>query len=206
MSAPADIKLLLLDIGGVLLTNGWDRHARARAAEVFRLDQQEMDERHHLTFDTYEEGKLSFDEYLRRVIFHTERPFTQDDFKQFMFEQSRPYAETIEFFRRLREKNGLRVGAISNEGRELTTFRVSKFHLSDLLEFIVASCFVHFRKPDADIYRMALDVAQVAPQHAVYIDDRKMYVEVSSGMGIQSIHHAGLDATREALGRLGLKL
>lgn len=63
------ITTLFLDIGGVLLTNGWDHNIRARAAEKFSLDYAEMNERHHLTFDTYEEGKLSLDEYLKRVVF-----------------------------------------------------------------------------------------------------------------------------------------
>src|SRR5438132_13509959 len=84
------ITTLFLDVGGVLLTNGWDRHARQRAAERFGIDQQEMDERHHLNFDTYEIGKQSLDVYLRRVVFYAPRKFTPDDFKQFMFAQSQP--------------------------------------------------------------------------------------------------------------------
>jgi len=87
----ADIKALFLDIGGVLLTNGWDRSMRKRAAETFRLDPADMDERHHLTFDTFEAGKLSLDEYLNRTVFFRERTFSREDFKAFMFSQSQPY-------------------------------------------------------------------------------------------------------------------
>jgi len=79
------VTTLFLDIGGVLLTNGWDRKARQLAAETFHLDHSEFDERHHLTFDTYEEGKLSLDEYLDRVVFCEERPFSREAFKAFMF-------------------------------------------------------------------------------------------------------------------------
>jgi putative hydrolase of the HAD superfamily len=66
------IKAVFLDIGNVLLTNGWDRRLRREAAEKFGLDHEEMNERHHLTFDTYEEGKLSLEEYLTRVVFYEE--------------------------------------------------------------------------------------------------------------------------------------
>src|SRR6266516_2408383 len=91
MTPSSNITTLFLDIGGVLLTNGWGRNSRARAADKFGLDYGEMNERHHLTFDTYEEGKLSLDEYLNRVVFYEPRPFSQDEFKEFMFAQSRPY-------------------------------------------------------------------------------------------------------------------
>src|SRR6202044_1979163 len=101
------IKTLFLDIGGVLLTNGWGRDSRKRASELFKLDYKEMDERHHLTFDTYEMGKLTLDEYLNRLVFYEVRGFTKDDFKTFMFERSKPYEETISFFKELKQKHKL---------------------------------------------------------------------------------------------------
>lgn len=197
---------LFLDVGGVLLTNGWDRRMRKKAAEVFHLDQEEMDERHHLTFDTYELGKLSLDEYLNRMVFYEERPFSREEFKAFMFEQSQPLPQMIDLVRGLKKAYGLRMAVVSNEGRELTTYRIRKFSLGEFVDFFIASSFVHFRKPDADIYRIALDVAQVPVEQVLYIEDRLMFVEVARGMGIRSIHHTGFDTTRENLASLGLSL
>ncbi len=195
---------LFLDIGGVLLTNGWDRHMRRAAAEKFGLDYEEMDERHHLTFDTYEEGKLSLDEYLLRMVFYEDRPFTQEQFKQFMFAQSQPISEMIDLIFQLRKNYDLKVAAVSNEGRELTIHRIEQFKLKSIFDLFVSSCFVHFRKPDKDIYRMALDCVQVPPGKVIYIDDRAMFVEVAKSMGIQGIHHTGYESTRTALETLGL--
>jgi putative hydrolase of the HAD superfamily len=195
---------LFLDVGGVLLTNGWDQSMRQRAAETFRLDYDEMDERHHLTFDTYEEGKLSLDEYLKRVVFYKDRPFSGEGFKAFMFAQSQPYPRMIELVRGIKRSRGLKVAVVSNEGRELTVHRIRKFGLAEFVDFFVVSCFVHFRKPDADIYRLALDVAQVSPERTVYIEDRFMFVEVAQSLGIQGIHHRDYDTTRTALASLGL--
>jgi len=200
------IVALFLDIGGVLLSNGWSRDLRKLAAEKFSLDYADMDERHHLTFDTYEEGKLSLDQYLNRVIFFKDRPFAREDFKAFMFAQSRPLPGMIEFFTQLKQKHHLKIAAVSNEGRELTIYRVKKFQLNGLIDFFISSCFVHFRKPDADIYRVALDCAQVPPEEVAYIDDRRMFVEVATGMGIQGIIHSGFDTTRQALKELGLDI
>ncbi len=204
--AASQITTLFVDIGGVLLTNGWDRAQRQRAAERFGLDFDEMNERHHLTFDTYEVGKLSLDEYLDRVVFCQARPFSREDFKTFIFEQSQPYPDMIKLVRDLKVRHGLKVAVVSNEGRELTTYRIHHFELGSFIDFFVASCFVHYRKPDADIYRIALDIAQVQPDEVAYVDDRAMFVEVAGTLGVHGIHHTGYDTTRAALQALGLTL
>lgn len=179
---------------------------RILASKKFGLDYEEMNERHHLTFDTYEEGKLSLDEYLNRVVFYQARPFSREEFKVFMYSQSQPFPKMIGLIRGLKTQHGLQIAAVSNEGRELTTYRVQQFKLGTFIDFFISSCFVHYRKPDADIYRIALDIAQVSPDQVVYIDDRAMFVEVAQGLGLKGIIHTGDEATRKALEGLGLSL
>src|SRR6185369_10398611 len=200
------VTTLFLDIGGVLLTNGWDRKARRLAAESFDLDYEEMNERHHLTFDTYEVGKLSLDEYLERVVFHEPRDFTRNEFREFMMEQSRPFPEMIDLFCALKSCYRLKVVVVSNEGRELAEYRIRTFGLGRFIDFFVSSCFVHFRKPDTDIYRIALDIAQVAPAQVLYIEDRSMFVEVAANLGIRGIVHRDYETTRRELEAYGLAL
>ncbi|MFI5331710.1 MAG: HAD family hydrolase [Desulfobaccales bacterium] len=203
------ITTMFLDIGGVLLTNGWGHQSRREAAEHFNLDYDEMSDRHHLTFDTYEEGKLSLDEYLTRLVFYEDRPFTREDFKTFMFAQSQQkpeMAQTEALLKGLRAKYHLKVATVSNEGLEIARYRIKKFNLSSYVDFFVFSCFVHCRKPDTDLYRLALDCAQVLPEQAVYLDDRAMFVEVARGLGIHGIHHTDYECTRSALACLGLTL
>lgn len=202
--ASRPITTLFLDIGGVLLTNGWDRRARQRAIEEFGLDEDEMNERHHLTFDTYEEGKLTLDEYLTRVIFYQERPFSRETFKAFMFEQSQPYPEMIDLIRNLKARHRLKIAAVSNEGRDLTAYRIRTFGLGSFIDLFIVSCFVHYRKPDADIYRIALDLAQAVPSEVVYIEDRSLFVEVAREWGIRGIPHRDCESTRAALEQWGL--
>ncbi|MCE5316250.1 MAG: HAD hydrolase-like protein, partial [Parachlamydia sp.] len=165
-------KILFLDIGGVLLTNGWDKAARERAAKKFKLDLNEMESRHHLTFDTYEVGKLSLTEYLDRMVFYKKRAFTQTQFKNFMFAQSKAFPEMIELVCRLKQEHGLKVAVVSNEGRELNAYRIRKFKLGSFVDFFISSCYVHLRKPDADIFRIALDISQVPAHQVLYIEDR----------------------------------
>jgi putative hydrolase of the HAD superfamily len=200
------ITTLFLDLGGVLLTNGFDSPARKRACETFSLDINEVNERHHLTFDTYEEGKLTLDEYLSRVVFYEPRKFTPQDFKNFLFQQSQPHENMISLIRNLKRRHNLKVAVLSNEGRELIEYRIKQFELSNFVDFFIVSCFVHFRKPDADIYRIALDVAQVTPEEIVYLEDREMFVDVARGLGLRAIHHQSYDSTRAMFADLGLAL
>jgi putative hydrolase of the HAD superfamily len=203
MSIAPPITTLFVDIGGVLLTNGWDRPARLRASQIFHLDYAELEERHHLTFDTYEEGKLALDEYLDRIVFYQPRPFSKESFKDFMYSISKPFPEMIDLVYDLKHRYGLKTAAVSNEGRELTVYRIQKFGLARIIDIFVSSCFVHYRKPDEDIYRIALDIAQSPPEQVVYIEDRELFVQVARSMGINGIIHRDYQSTYSALLNLG---
>jgi putative hydrolase of the HAD superfamily len=205
MKRSAPVAALFLDVGGVLLTDGWDHHARKRAAAHFKLELAELEGRHHLTFDTYEEGKLTLEEYLGRVVFYQKRPFTRAQFRRFMFAQSKPYPEMIELIRELKAKFGLKIAVVSNEARELNAYRIRKFKLAGFVDAFVSSSFVHVRKPDVDIFRLALDIAQVPARQVVYIEDTPMFVQVAERLGIQSILHTGHRSTRAKLAAVGLQ-
>jgi putative hydrolase of the HAD superfamily len=205
MKRSTEITTLFLDVGGVLLTNGWGHQSRALAAKTFDLNLEEMEDRHHLTFDTYEVGKLTLEEYLSRTVFHEERPFTRDQFREYMFAQSQPYPEMIELVRNLKVQHELRIAVVNNEARELNSHRIRTFKLGEFVDFFISSCFVHFRKPDADIFRLALDIAQVPAEQVVYIDDQPMFVQIAEDLGVRSICHTDFQSTRAQLASLGLK-
>jgi len=200
------ITTIFTDIGGVLLTNGWDRGSRRRAIELFKLDTEETEERHHLTFDTYEVGKISLDEYLTRVVFYKKRSFSRQRFREFMYSQSRPYPEMLELLKRIKKKYRCSIAVVSNEGRELAEYRIKKFDLHAIADFFIVSSFVHFRKPDADIFSVALDTAQVKPEQVVYIEDRAMFVQVAEGLGIKGLKHNEWQDTKKKLERLGFRI
>src|SRR5579863_566491 len=195
MKKPTAITCVFLDIGGVLLTDGWDHHARKRAALSFKLEFAEMDDRHHLNFATYEEGKLTLEEYLSRTVFYEQRPFTREHFREFMFAQSKPHPEMIELVAQLKVRYGLKIAVVSNEARELNAYRIRKFKLDEFVDFFVSSCFVHIRKPDADIYRLALDIAQTPAEQVVYIENTPLFVQIAEGFGIRSILHTDFSST-----------
>ncbi|MFI5195336.1 MAG: HAD family hydrolase [Chitinophagales bacterium] len=197
---------LFTDIGGVMLTNGWDRSGRIKAIKKFNLDPVETEERHHLTFDTYESGKISLDEYLKRLVFYKKRSFSESDFRKFMFDQSKPFPDMLKLIRGIKEKYGIKIAVVSNEGRELNNYRIQTFRLNEFVDFFISSSFVHFRKPDADIFKVALDIAQVKPEQVIYLEDRQMFVQVADGLGIRGIIHKDYASTSKALASVGWEL
>jgi putative hydrolase of the HAD superfamily len=171
----------------------------------FKLELAEMEERHHLTFNTYEEGKLTLEEYLSRTVFYEERRFTRDQFREFMFAQSQPYPEMIDLVRKLKTQYHLKIAVVSNEGRELNAYRIRKFQLDEFVDFFVSSCFVRLRKPDADIFLLALDISQAPAEQVVYIENQALFVQVAEGLRIRAIRHTDYHSTREQLASLGLQ-
>jgi len=199
------IACVFLDIGGVLLTDGWNHHARKRAAKHFKLDWAEMENRHNLNFATYEEGKLTLEVYLGRVVFYQKRPFTRAQFQRFMFAQSKPFPEMIELFAQMKVRYGLKIAVVSNEARELNAYRIHKFKLDGFVDTFISSCFVHIRKPDEDIFRMALDIAQAPARQVLYIENTPMFVQIAEGLGIRSILHTDYKSTCAKLASFGFE-
>jgi putative hydrolase of the HAD superfamily len=205
MKKNSPITTLFLDIGGVLLTNGWDHHARRRAAKHFKLDWAEMEERNSLNFETHEEDKITFNEYLDRVVFHEKRPFTRAEFRRFMFAQSKPVAGMSKLVCNLKARYGLKIIVVSNESRELNAHRISTFKLAAFVDAFISSCFVHLRKPDADIFKLALDIAQTPVRQIVYLENTPLFVQIAEGFGIRGILHTDYQSTCAKLFTLGLK-
>ena len=206
MKRRAPITTLFLDVGGVLLTNGWDHHARRRAAKHFKLDWDEMEERHSLNFVIYETDKLTLQEYLGWVVFYQPRPFTRAEFWRFMCAQSKPFVEMIQLVRRLKTKYGLKIIVLSNEARELNDYRVHKFKLDEFVDAFVSSCLVRLHKPDAAIFRLALDIAMEPVRQIVYIENTAMFVQIAKGLGIHGLLHTDFESTSKKLAALGLRL
>lgn len=193
------ITTLFLDIGGVLLTNGWDHLARRKAAEQFGLDEEDYQERHAQIYNLHETGKITLDEYLKNTVFWKKRDFTLQQFKDFMWAQSQPHPEMLDLMKQLKEQYSLKIALVSNEGRDLAEYRIKKFHLDAFADSFFVSCFVGFQKPDSHIYQMALDVLQVSPSQVFYIDDRQNLVDAAANLGIAGIVHSSFETTKQRL-------
>ena len=193
------IKVLFIDIGGVLLTNGWGHESRQKAAKQFGFDYEEMNSLHNFIYNVFEIGSISLDEYLDTVVFHRSRDFTKDEFKEFMYAQSVELPKMLPWLKNWKRETDLPVFALSNESRELNDYRIDRFELHELFDGFFSSCYVGARKPDPRIFKRALEIVQVKPNECVYFDDRLMFVNVAKKLGMNSLQHQKFEVTKQIL-------
>jgi putative hydrolase of the HAD superfamily len=199
------IQAIFWDVGGVLLSNAWDHTQRLAALEHFRLDEEEFHSRHEMVVSSFERGKITLDEYLDRAVFYRNRPFTRDQFRDFMFSLSAPMPEVLSFARALADSGKFFMGTINNESRELNLHRIEKYGLRKIFRLFVSSCFVGLRKPESGIYRLAVEITQINPEECCFIDDRALNLECAAKLGMRTVQMETLDQLREELEKLGVK-
>ena len=195
-------RTIFLDIGGVLLTNGWDRPARQKAARFFDLDFEEMDALHQFIFNIYEIGKITLNQYLDTVVFTRPRSFNHQTFKEFMFAQSEELPDMVPWLTAWKKQTHHRIISINNEGKELNDYRIKKFKLKNCFDAFISSCEVGMAKPDPEIFQLALGVAHTRAEDSIYFDDRPMLVLAAATLGIRALRHEGFQQTRDILENL----
>lgn len=198
------IRAIFWDVGGVLLSNAWDRTERAKAFEKFHLDADEFHSRHELVVSSFERGKITLDEYLDRTVFYVPRSFTREAFCDYVYSLSQPFAEVLKFAQCLTDSGKYLMGTINNESRELNLFRIEKFSLRGIFRVFISSCFVGLRKPESGIYRLALDATQIPAEECCFIDDRALNLECAAKMGIHTIQMQNIGQLRDDLEKLGV--
>lgn len=198
------IRAIFWDVGGVLLTNAWDRTQRTVALEHFHLDEEEFHDRHEMVVSSFERGKITLDEYLDRTVFYRARPFTRNEFRDFVYALSQPFPEVLAFAQQLSDSGKYFMGTINNESRELNYYRIEKYGLRNMFRIFISSCFVGFRKPERDIYRLALETTQIPAAECCFVDDRSLNLECAAKLGMQTIEMQTVEQLRADLGKIGV--
>jgi putative hydrolase of the HAD superfamily len=200
----ADVTALFWDVGGVVLSNGWDRPARAAAAKKFGLDWEEFQDRHDLAFPAFETGRISLDTYLQRTIFYRARNFTREEFTAFIFAQSVELPESRAVLSAVAATGKYFQATINNEPLEINERRIRQFNLRREFQAFFSSCYLSVRKPDEGIYKLALEVTQRSPDECVFIDDRELNLESARQLHIRTIHFQNAAQLRQDLAANGV--
>jgi putative hydrolase of the HAD superfamily len=199
------VAAMFWDVGGVLLSNGWDKPLRRKAIDKFGLDAEEFEGRHELVVTAFETGQMGLEQYLDRTVFYRPRSFTQQDFKDFMFSLSRPCPETLAMVERLAQKKNYLLATLNNESLDLNLYRINRFGLRDYFDVFFSSCFLGVKKPDEAIYRLALQMTQRAPEESLFIDDRALNLECARHCGMRTILYRDPPQFRRELQDLGIE-
>ncbi|MGH9488233.1 MAG: HAD family hydrolase [Terriglobales bacterium] len=174
--------IIFFDVGGVLLTNGWDHGERARAAQNFSLDHGELELRHAPAARALECGDLSLDQYLDQVVFHQPRSFSREQFRTFMESCSQPLPESLALLPEL-AASGIRLATLNNEGCELNQYRIARFQLDRYFSAFCCSCYLGARKPEPEIFQRALGILHARPQECAFVDDREENLAAPRSLG-----------------------
>jgi len=201
----AEISTVLWDVGGVLLTNGWDRTERAAVLEQFALESVAFEQRHEIANDAWEKGLMTAEQYLLQTVFYEPRPFTPGAFLEAMMERSRllPHG-AMRILQELAASEEVELAILNNEARELNDYRIERFELGRYCDVFFSSCYLGLRKPDRKIFELALDVLQRDPEEVAFIDDRAGNCAAAEALGIHAIQYQDESQCSQALERLGL--
>jgi putative hydrolase of the HAD superfamily len=200
-----EISTILWDIGGVLLTNGWDHNERAAVLSQFDLDRAAFEQRHELANDPWEKGLMTAEQYLQQTVFYQPRPFTPAAFLQAMKDRSVLLPNTaMRILQELAASEQVELAMLNNEARELNDYRIEHFELGRYFDVFLSSCYLGLRKPDAKIFGLALDVLQRDAEEVAFIDDRAQNCEAAEALGIRAIRYQDEAQCLQALERLGL--
>ncbi|WP_051313130.1 HAD family hydrolase [Sporocytophaga myxococcoides] len=200
------IKTVFVDIGGVLLSNSWDGKCVKDSINFFGIEAEEVMFRHTEVASLYYCGKISLDEYIKYVVFYTDRNFGCGEYKNFVFEQSKPNDEMIKYIKFLRGHFRLKIVALNNEGRELNEFRIKKFKLQEFVDTFISSSYLKLCKPDPEFYKIALDISGSDASEVLYIEERELMTTIAGKLGIKSILHSNYKITRKEVEKYGFYL
>jgi len=206
-SATPEIRAIYWDIGGVLLTNGWDHEERARVLEQFAIPRDEYESRHEEANDRWERGELSDEEFLKQTVFFKERSFTPEQFIQAVREQSKWLpggAKNV--IAALRKNNGLKMAMLNNESGPLNDYRIATFGLAEYFDGFFCSAYIGMRKPKPRMFRSGTAMLHFQPEECAFIDDRDKNCAAAAGVGMHAIQYKGEEALRDALRALGVEL
>ena len=179
---------ILFDVGRVLLTNGWDHKERKVVIEQFNLDLAAFESRHEKPNDAWERDTITISGYLKETVFYEPRAFTEADFLEAMKAVSVPIPATaIPVVKDLAATGKYLVGTLNNESRYLHEYRMEKYGIAPYLDLQLCSAYVGMRKPDADIYRRAIDIVGRPASRILFIDDRAGNTDAARSAGMVAI-------------------
>lgn len=201
------ISTILWDVGGVLLTNGWDHRQREAVLPRFGLDPAEFERRHAAVTDAWEKDEITAEQYLMHTVFFEPRGFTQEAFLDAMRRESTLLDDSaVGILRQLAASEEYVLATVNNEARALNEYRLVEFDLIDQFDAFFSSCYLGLRKPNRKIYQVALDVLQRDPEEVAFIDDRAENVAAAATLGIHAIRYEGAAQLADELSRLGVQV
>ena len=188
------LRAVFFDLGGVILRTEFQA-PRQHLAERLGLEYEDIV---RLVFDSPSShqaslGAISTEEHWTAITERLGRPESEaGTIRKEFFAGDIIDHELVDFLRGLRPR--YYVGLISNAWPDMRTY-IQEHGFDDAFDHMVISAEVGVVKPDARIYQIALEHAEVNPNEAVFVDDFHENIEGSEKVGMRGIHFKDPEAT-----------
>jgi putative hydrolase of the HAD superfamily len=194
------IRAVYFDLGGVIVRTEYQA-PRQHLAERLGMEYEDLVKRVFENESSRQAsiGQLSEDEHWAAVMrnLHVPGSETQAVREEFFAGDIVDFA-LLDFMRNLRKK--VKVGLISNAWSGLRPWIVSR-KFEDAFDSMTISAEVGVMKPDARIFRIALEKLGVSPSESVLLDDFLENVVGARAVGMQAIHFIQPEQALEELKR-----
>ena len=208
-----EIRTIFWDIGGVILSNGWDTNQRAHAMAPLGVDLEGYERRHPSENFLWERGRFSAEEFFDRTVFHPKdapQPqlnFTFSDlWPKVCAESSLEFPESFDILVALKRSGQFKLATLNNESVELNEYRLDTFNLRKQFDYFICSGYVNEMKPHPDIFRAAIRISGQPASTAVFIDDKQQNIDAARYHGMHGIRFESPAQLRASLSGLGITL
>jgi HAD superfamily hydrolase (TIGR01509 family) len=184
------IRTLFWDIGGVVLTNGWDIDQRTKVLSRLGVDLEAYEEVHERANYYWERGLITAKEFFAQTVLNPnpKLDLTFDIvWKQVCAQSKVLHPECLDILAELKRQGRYRLATLNNESRELNGHRLDAFKLRSLFDYFICSGYVHEMKPLPGVYRSAIDISGFEARTALFIDDKEENCESAKVLGMQTI-------------------
>ena len=200
-----EVRTVFWDVGGVLLTNGWDREQRAQVLTRLGVDLAQYESLHGGANADWERGLSTAEHFFNQTVFTEPRTFTFEQlWSQVCAESKILHPACFDILGSLAQEKNITVATLNNESRELNEYRMKAFRLRPYFDYFICSGYVHEMKPQPGIYRSAVDISGYPAEETLLIDDKEENCEAAVALGMQAIHFETPSQLRDELVQLGL--
>jgi FMN phosphatase YigB (HAD superfamily) len=206
VSSSSYIKTIFWDVGGVLLTNGWDKQQRTDVLGRLGVDLADYESRHEEANYFWERGLSTAEHFFNLTVLNQNPNLTFAELWPQVCAESRIlHPGNLDILGELAASGRYTLATLNNESRELNEYRLDAFRLRSLFDYFICSGYVHEMKPHPGIYRAAVEISGHVAETALFIDDKAENCDAAADLGMQTICFESPRQLRDELAQLGLK-
>ena len=187
---------------GMVLTGEPDSSAHDAMVRITGLPVDDFERYYWADRHAYDEGKLSGVMFWQKFARDSGLPLGPAQIDELNRQDARMWTTqnpAMLTWQRSLKAAGLRTAILSNMGDSVLENIKREFRWIDDFDVLVWSYQLHMAKPDAAIYRHALERLGTRPAETLFIDDKRVNVEAAEALGLKGLVFSTVEQLRRDL-------